>query len=533
MHGHIMFMGKPSADNVITPWFYDFIARSLLDGESYRYLQEFDFPNPQHHTIEFPSVMDAVLLAPVAWIFDWPQQWAWTLTLTMLLNVIAIAALSRVIGLGRWSVAFSGMSVVLLRPLWAEMVKGRMNVLMPGLAILAMVGILMCFRRDGDNQRRKLTTRGLGILLALGMGAVSALVYPPFLLMLIPIGVLLVLPFWRYSGFFSVVLPIAVAGLAYWSVFDTLWGIYYDNHRVMECAALQCPDRYNSFAISTLALWEPIYQHGLSLSGLQGAPWLLLPFVLLHRKHWWKGFGFCVIAAAYVLMSLGPCPNETPFSRLKSEWVEQISPWMEPLWCASSQLHDFGRFGMITGLLLCVCGGISLDILWRFRSRFLKLCAIVLGSWILWLSYEPLIQEILHPSKWHSQPRNVVADFMKSHPREVAAELPFDRSAQFLSALEAPYVWRVNPLRPNDPPRVETVFFTWLYAVAKGRKPDVSPTTDQVRRSGVQWIFFDPSRCEQHGGQIQPCAPWVREELKAILGEPEILSFGVSVWEID
>lgn len=533
MHGQILFMGKPSADNVVTPWFYDFIARSLWDGSSYEYLREFDFPNPQHYTLEFPSVMDAVLLAPIAWIFDWPQQWAWALTATMLINAVAVASFAKVIGLGRWGVAFSGMSVVLLRPLWAEMVKGRMNVLMPGLAILAMVGVLLCFRRDSNNQKRTPFIRGFGVLLSFSMGVIGALVYPPFLLMFIPIGLLVVFPFWKNSGFLSVLLPIAIAGLAYWSIFDTLWGIYYDNHRVLDCANLNCPDRYNSFAVSSLALWEPIERHGLSLSGLQAAGWLLPPFVLLHPKFRWKGLGFGIVALGYVFMSLGPCPNATPFERMKAQWIEDIMPWMNSLWCASAHLHDFGRFGMVTGFILCICSGISLDVLWRFRSRILKLVSIAIGSWILWLSYEPLLQEILNPSKWHAIPRNVISDFMKDRPRRAIAELPFDRSAQFLSGLSAPYVWRVNPIRPNDPPRAQTTFYTWLYAVAKGQKPDLTPTAEDVRRSGLSWIFFDPSRCEQHGGKVQPCAPWVREELKDVLGEPEMLSFGVSVWEID
>ena len=533
MHGHILFMGKPSADNVVTPWFYDFIARAIWDGDSYQYLREFDFPNPQHHTIEFPSVMDAVLLAPIAWIFDWPQQWAWALTATMLINVIAVASFAKVLGLGRWAVAFSGMSVVILRPIWAEMVKGRMNVLMPGLAILAMVGILLCFKRGIDDQKRAAGVRVFGVVLAFSMGCVSALVYPPFLLMFLPIGLLVVLPFWKNSGFLSILLPIAIAGLAYWAIFDTLWGIYYDNHRVLNCVNLKCPDRYNCFAWSNLALWEPIYQHGLSLSGLQGASWVLLPFVLLHPKFRWKGLGIGVVAGVYVLMALGPCPNATPFERMKSEWIDLISPWMESAWCASAHLHDFGRFGMVTGLLLCVCGGISLDILWRFRSRLLKLCSLGIGFWILFLSYEPLMQEILHGSKWHAQPRNVIADFMKKHPEEAIVELPFDRSAQFFSALEAPYVWRVNPIRPNDPPRVEADFYFWIYALGRGQKTDITPTAEQVKRSGVNWVFFDPSRCEQHGGEVQPCASWIKGELNDVLGEPQMLSFGVSAWEID
>ena len=63
------------------------------------------------------------------------------------------------------------------------------------------------------------------------------------------------------------------------------------------------------------------------------------------------------------------------------------------------------------------------------------------------------MNEILSPHKWYVNPYNTIAEFMKDKPGQTVAELPFDRSYQFLSALEAPEVYRVNPIRPFDPPR--------------------------------------------------------------------------------
>ena len=426
MYAHILFAGKISTDNVVTPWFYDFIARSVWNGEDYTYLWEFDFPNPHSYMIEFPSTMDALLLSPIAWIFDWPEQWAWTLTTTLVINVCAVASLARVIGLRRWAVIFSGTSVVLLRPIWAEMVKGRLNVLLPGLAILAIVGVLLCFSKNAHGERRSRSVRVFGAGLAFTMGAISALVYPPFLLMLIPVGGFTVFSFWRRSGFSSIFLPIIIGALAYWAVFDSLWGIYFDNYRALECGNLTCPDRYNSLALSNLALWEPIFHDGLSLSGLYGAPWLLAPFVLLHPKLRWAGLGLALVSALYAFLSLGPCLNRTPFKQMEADWISQIEPLFRPIWCFSMHLHDFARYGMVTGLILCICGGIALDALWSIRGSFSKLLSLGIGIWTLSLSYQPLMEEMLHPSKWHAIPNNPVAEFLKDHSGEVVAELPFD-----------------------------------------------------------------------------------------------------------
>ena len=52
MHGHILFMGKAAADNVVTPWFYDFVHVPFGMERAMSFLRN-DFPHPQHHTIGF------------------------------------------------------------------------------------------------------------------------------------------------------------------------------------------------------------------------------------------------------------------------------------------------------------------------------------------------------------------------------------------------------------------------------------------------------------------------------------------------
>ena len=108
-HDHLFFMGRPTTDNVVTPWFYDFVARRMEMGEELSLLKEFDYPNPHHYSIEFPSDTDARIFAPIAWLLDWPEQWAWTITVVLLMNTFAITLLGRVVGLDDWQ---------RLRPVW-------------------------------------------------------------------------------------------------------------------------------------------------------------------------------------------------------------------------------------------------------------------------------------------------------------------------------------------------------------------------------------------------------------------------------
>ncbi len=538
-HDHLLFMGRPTTDNVVTPWFYDFVARRMWAGEELSLLKEFDYPNPHHYSIEFPSATDAQLFAPVAWLLDWPEQWAWTIVVVIVLNTFAVTLLGRVIGLGRLATVATGVGAVLLRPLWADILKGRMNVVTPCFAILAMVGVLLCFPKTADGESRSIWVRLLGFGLAYSMGITAALVYPPFLLILIPVGVVLVLRFWWNGGFFSLLWGLLAAAAAYGTIFDRLWGIYFDNYRVLDCTNLTCPDKYNSLALSTLALWEEVPHLGLSLSGIQGGGWLLLPLVLLNRRWRWEGLAMGVLAVVGALLSLGPCPASEPDVLWRSEWVAWMEWAFSPIWCASMHMHDFGRFGLIVGVVLCLTAGMTLDGLVRFvhdKAWWLKWMVTSVGiglvGYSMLLSYTPLMQEILSPQKWYVNPYNTIAEFLKDKPGQTVAELPFDRSYQFLSALEAPEVFRVNPIRPFDPPRKNSTFYLWLYAVARGEQTDQLPNAEQVRRSGLNWVLFDPKRCEEGTRSIKACEPWVREALIDVFGTPEQVERGVLLWRV-
>ena len=192
-HDHFIFMGRPTTDNVVTPWFYDFVARRMEMGEELSLLKEFDYPNPHHYSIEFPSDTDAKIFAPIAWLLDLPEQWAWTITAVLLMNTFAITLLGRVIGLGRLATIATGMGAVLLRPLWADILKGRMNVVTPCFAILGDgwgIALLLKTRRW---RGAFFWVRLIGFGLAYSMGLTAASGVPTISAHLDSGGVVLVL----------------------------------------------------------------------------------------------------------------------------------------------------------------------------------------------------------------------------------------------------------------------------------------------------------------------------------------------------
>ena len=135
----LVFAGRLSTDNVVTPWFYDFVARSLHSGADFDALRGFDYPNPHPREVEFPAIADAVLAAPLAWVFDWPQQWGVALSVAIVINAISLNLFARVLGVGAIGALVAGLCGILIRPVWVDLVMGRMNVATPGIAVLAMV----------------------------------------------------------------------------------------------------------------------------------------------------------------------------------------------------------------------------------------------------------------------------------------------------------------------------------------------------------------------------------------------------------
>ena len=173
-----VFVGRLSTDGVVTPWLYDFVARSWRDGIPFDRLTDFDWPVSQNRMSEFPDVADAMLAAPLAWWLGWPAQWGATLSLAMVINGLGMALLARAVGCRWLGVCTAGAMGVMMRPVWADIVMGRLNVAFPGIVALAAAMTLLTIPRG------KLGLRLVGAVAATAIGATSALIYPPFLLLL-------------------------------------------------------------------------------------------------------------------------------------------------------------------------------------------------------------------------------------------------------------------------------------------------------------------------------------------------------------
>lgn len=522
-----IFVGLLATDGVVTPWFYDFVARETAAGRDLALLEDFDFPKPLPMGSEFPSTMDAVIAAPISWFFGWPQRWGVIQSAAVLVNALSLAILARVMGLRFLGIVAAGVCAIFMRPMWSDMMLARMNVITPGWAILAMAFSLAAFPRDVLGRRRKYWKRGAAVLLASGFGAIAALVYPPFVLMVVPIGIVLAVPFLRHGGWFGWVLPVVSAGLAYYWCFDELWGIYSSNLRSAQCSDLTCPDQYHTVSWENMSVWSFVKGNGLSLSGIQGGAWLLAPLALLHRRWRWGGLLLILTALSMAFLSRGPCPDDLPFMHRGADWYAPFKPYLSTFWCHAKDIHDFGRFASIASITLVLCAALAVD---AVRGKIQVLMVPLLG-WVLFKTGAPLLSEILEPGRWHYMPKNIPAEFL-ADKRGAAVELPFDRSAQFLSAIQAPGVRRANPVRPTDPPRIMNNFYMWLFAVGRGQKTSLVVSEAEVNMSGLSWVIYDRSRCNNNGSTPRACESWVLEELTEKLGEYDELDGGVMVWTL-
>ena len=146
-----------------------------------------------------------------------------------------------------------------------------------------------------------------------------------------------------------------------------------------------------------------------------------------------------------------------------------------------------------------------------------------------------LIRTDLKDSRqWDDGSPGVVGTFLQDKPPSVVAELPFEFSLQFRSALAAPRHWRVNPFKPDFPTPTDQPFVAWLKGMGDGRWEEGRFSQTDVAASGVEWIFFDPARC-QHARGVDPaaCQRELPERLQGALGAPaQTLEKGVLVWQL-
>ena len=295
-------------------------------------------------------------------------------------------------------------------------------------------------------------------LFAAFMGGASAMIYPPLLVLLVPVGLVL-----AWGPLFS---PpersgesgqrFQLAGLFFGSLlvglalaWPELQKIIASQEGRLVCGAVACPDEYHRVLGEHLFRVEPESRQGLSLNGVLASTVALVPLAFLHKRRRTAFFVLLVVIAS-VLLAMGPCPQWAGFVRdegwqatanqlavsLGGLWSQT---WGQELWCRLEPLHDNGRF------LAPVSVGLALLSAWGVegvvgapadggRPRWWRsVLALLIGIVVVAGSSHQFMEEMLQPTKWHEPKVPATTNFLQNHVEEPVVELPYDRRNQFFS----------------------------------------------------------------------------------------------------
>jgi hypothetical protein len=494
-----IFAGKVQGDNIVSPWFYGWVARSLESGASLELLADLNYPSPWPRGMEFPNVLDATLTAPLWWFLEWPQAWGASQAMTVFVTALGCAALARALGCRGLGILVAGMLGVLCRELWHDLTIARVNAAWPGLALISLAALIAAIRKpQGVNKSRRPIQRTAWALLAGATGALAASVYPPYLVLLAPAGlILLVHPLHKTDrlGWGLLLLGLGSGLLMGWGEISSIIESRGPIAR-MKGFTGGCPNRHGALLWSDISRGSVDPQSGLSFPGLATGSWMLMGLVLLHKRRL-AGIGLMICAGLLMVLSLGPCPR-TVFERNQPEigamdWESWplISGWLPSAWDMFSPITDWGRMATIAALLAAICAGLGIERLWQW-GRTGKAVALVLSGLALSQAHQVVMTERMDPHKWWPVPAPQSAVFLQTAEVGPVADLPFDSKHQFLSILWAPDHPRINPLRPADHPP-EDPFIKWLYNLSRrGEFTMELGDTQGVTGAEIQCTSRDP-----------------------------------------
>jgi hypothetical protein len=515
--GDRIFIGRIATDAAVTLWFYDLIARS---AELPYTLSDFDWPDAWPRGLEFPSAVDAAMVAPIGRLVDWPARWGVIQTAVVAINALGAALLARAAGCRGAAIVVGGGLALMSRQLWFDLVAARMNAVWPGLAAAALGAWLLCLEH-----RLSWAARAALVGVAAWLGALAGAVYPPYLVMLVPAGAILGIGTLReqrrWSGLLWGGLPVLLALL--WVGGDLAEMTTLRTTR--QLAAMKCPDSVHALDIAWLA--RPDASGGLSLPGLSLASWLLVPLALLHPR---RGAALLVAVTAAVLlaMSLGPCPSLEGAALSLWRTAEEEAQW-RALWQPLDRLTDFGRLASGAAVLLALLSALGVDALRRLWWPLSVVAAVATLS----LGATLLMAEIRQPDKWHPFTTPLSAEFLAQAAPGPAVELPFDRSGQFLSVIASPDRPRVNPLKAGPRPQ-SNPFIVWLLQIGRGQVIERTFDEDDIHNSGVRWVLMEPDRCMSGGVPLSACSEEVFSTLEETFGAPLQEAGGrLLIWELE
>lgn len=499
-----IFAGKLSTDTVLTAWFHVRAAAGPLPAT----LDDFDFPRAYETAREFPSTADAVLLRPLVRALGFPGYWNVAVALAIGAAGLGTAAAAAALGAGPRGVLVAGLLGALCRPLWFEAVSARFNAIFPGLILLGAALGVWAIRGRGWG-------RAPLMALGIGLGVAGLWVYPPWALILLPVLLAMVLPaLWEGDalgrGLF--VVGVLVAGAL---LMGLLPEVAEARMGGQQCLRMTCPDRYHCADLRDLFRAAVDRRDGLTRGGLYLAPWLLAPLALGRRR--WVGAGLLVGSMGLTVFALGPCPRLDGAPVLQGLFAHDPSAAPE-VWCLLRRITDYGRFAAGAGLGLAVLGGLGVDAVGQGgRLRQVLGWALGIGA-VAWVASVHLA-EMDDPGRWQRPYVPPPARFLADAGPGVAAELPFDRSQQFLSAVAAPGRARVNPLKRRPRAGSGDPVVDWLQALGVGEVARV-PSARALTATRVRWVTWDPGRCGVPSVPRLACDPSIPATLETALGPP-------------
>jgi len=544
--GNHVFVSDLQGDGVATPWIYDFSARELADGRWPAALSDFDFPLPRglnaHERSLFATVppIDAVLMAPVAWLFGWPAQWNLVIFFAMLINAGGAMAMAYVLGCRKLGLMVAGALAVTAGPIWIEALEGRANCMFPGLTLFALAAMHHGLPKGLDDPLRRRV--GFSVLGG-ALGWLSFVIYPPGVALWVPVGVLFVgrhVLRRRLVGAKELLVPtMAIVG-AYLLAIPTLSEMAESGWVMQEFSHLECAPSGRVLAFDEL--WKTSV--GESFRGISFGFWLLAPFALIQPERRMLMGGLLALAVLGALLSLGPCPmgsRDTGLDFYGSMWSWPLIG--DTAWWALSHLHYYDRLAVLTCLLLAVLSALGAEALWTRSQDKGRGVAVVFMSVVLLQVVSVHLRTLTDDQVWQEVESLETAEFLESAPEGAVVELPFDQRDQFLSILQAPGHPRVNPLRPQGVRRThwstrgapDEEVWVWFDQLGRGEWANSAPERAAIAQSGIRWVFFDPQRCQKSGawGPTAACGEAIPRQLKAVLGRGRRLgSNGVLLWEL-
>ena len=529
--------GLLAGDGIRAAWFQDFVARNAFSWGELRVLGDFDWPNPRPRYEELSTIADSVLLAPLAWLWPWPGQWSVLQAMAVLVNGLALAWLARVVGCRGLGMCVAGCLGVCVLQVLKELHMGRINAAWVGFAVAALASWLQVLSKKGAPWQ-VLAKQGL---LAAILGAFAVSVYPPWIALLAPMGLILGWKaFLQADGATRLASGLALGGGALLAA-PQLRAILRSPRAQFDLEAPSVTqgigahlggDLHVDMVLSVSDWLSIVPPSGAGIQpGVVVGTWALVLFLLPFVAR--RGRVLLLICWAGVLgvLSMGA---GSPVGGVLSQQA----------WNTLGVLHDFGRFATAAGVVAALAAGIAISDAWETGSRRKR--QLVLGMSVLAVAHAVTVSvgTIRDPQRWSRVLEFPGTAYLKQAPSKPTVELPYGERLGFLSVLAAPDSPRVNPINLDRPDTRPSEVVRWFGQLGVGDVPAVAPTRAAIARSGIGRVVFDTHRCGRPYSNESPRVyPWPREvpvracgesvsqAIEQVLGAPKEVVEGVFVWE--